>query len=69
MENEFYRHYKERVVPALKQRHKYQNVHQVPRIEKVVVNTSVGSQQDIKQAMEEAKAELAQGGHRSAAIT
>jgi len=59
MENEFYRHYKERVVPALKQRHKYGNVHQVPRIEKVVVNTSVGSQQDIKQAMEEAKAELA----------
>ena len=58
MENEFYRHYKERVVPALKQRHKYGNVHQVPRIEKVVVNTSVGSQQDIKQAMEEAKAEL-----------
>src|SRR5256885_12405337 len=59
MENEFYRHYKERVVPALKQRHKYQNVHEVPRIDKVVVNTSVGSQQDIKQAMEEAKAELA----------
>src|SRR6266480_6783738 len=59
MENEFYRHYKERVVPALKQRHKYQNVHQVPRIEKVVVNTSVGSQPDIKQAMDEAKAEVA----------
>ena len=59
MENEFYRHYKDRVVPALKQRHKYQNVHQIPRIEKVVVNTSVGSQPDLKQAMEEAKAELA----------
>src|SRR5438046_7105303 len=59
MENDFYSHYKERVVPALKQRHKYQNVHEVPRIDKVVVNTSVGSQQDIKQAMEEAKAELA----------
>jgi large subunit ribosomal protein L5 len=59
MENEFYRHYKERVVPALKQRHKYKNVHQIPRIEKVVVNTSVGSQPDVKQAMDEAKAELA----------
>src|ERR1700758_4514587 len=59
MENEFYRHYKDRVVPALKQRHKYRNVHQIPRVEKVVINTSVGSQPDIKQAMDEAKAELA----------
>ncbi len=59
MENEFYKHYKDRVVPALRERHKYQNVHQIPKIEKVVVNTSVGSQPDIKQAMEEAKAELA----------
>src|SRR5207249_7075142 len=59
MENEFYRHYKERVVPALRQRHKYKNVHQIPRVEKVVVNTSVGSQADLKQAMEEAKVEIA----------
>src|SRR3982075_2854976 len=59
MENEFYRDYKERVMPALQQRHKYKNVHQVPRVEKVVVNTSVGSQADLKQAMEEAKTELA----------
>jgi large subunit ribosomal protein L5 len=59
MENEFYRHYKDRVVPALRERHKYENVHQIPKIEKVVVNTSVGSQPDIKQALDEAKAELA----------
>jgi large subunit ribosomal protein L5 len=59
MENEFYRHYKDRVVPALKERHKYKNVHQIPRIEKVVVNTSIGSQADVKQALDEAKAELA----------
>ena len=59
MENEFYRHYKDRVVPALKQRHQYKNVHQIPRVEKVVVNTCVGSQPDVKQALDEAKAELA----------
>ena len=58
MENEFYRHYKDRVVPALRDRHKYKNVHQIPRVEKVVVNTSVGSQADLKQAMEEAKTEI-----------
>ena len=59
MENEFYKHYKDRVVPALRERHKYKNVHEIPKIQKVVVNTSVGSQPDIKQAMDEAKAELA----------
>ena len=59
MENEFYRDYRDRVMPALRQRHKYKNVHQVPRVEKVVINTSVGSQSDVKQALEEAKAELA----------
>src|SRR5438093_7831781 len=59
MENEFYRHYKDRVVPALRERHKYKNVHQIPRVHKVVINTSVGSQSDLKQAMEEAKTELA----------
>src|SRR5213082_868997 len=59
MENEFYRHYKDRVVPALRERHKYKNVHQIPRVNKVVINTPVGSQPDLKQAMEEAKMELA----------
>src|SRR3954470_7970909 len=59
MENEFYRHYKDRVVPAMRDRHKYKNFHQIPKIEKVVVNTSVGSQPDLKQALDEAKAELA----------
>jgi large subunit ribosomal protein L5 len=58
MKNEFYQHYKERVVPALQKAHGYENVHQIPKIEKVVVNTSVGSQQDVKQALEDAKAEL-----------
>src|SRR5436853_6487162 len=59
MENECYRHYKGRVVPALRERHKYKNVHQIPRVNKVVINTSVGSQPDIKQALDEAKVELA----------
>src|SRR5438128_9550697 len=59
MENEFHRDYKERVMPALRKQHGYKNVHQVPRVEKVVINTSVGSQSDVKQALEEAKTELA----------
>ena len=59
MENEFYRDYKERVIPALRESQGYKNLHQVPKLEKVVINTSVGSQSDVKQALEEAKAELA----------
>ena len=59
MKNEFYQEYKQRVVPVLKQRHGYTNPHQVPKVEKVVVNTSIGSHSDVKQALEDAKAELA----------
>src|SRR5437764_7006012 len=59
MENEFYKDYKERVMPALQEQHGYKNVHQVPKVEKVVINTSVGSQADVKQALDDAKAELA----------
>lgn len=59
MKNEFYQDYKERVMPALRERHGYKNLHQIPKVEKVVINTSVGSQADVKQAVEDAKAELA----------
>lgn len=54
-----YQEYKERVVPALKARHGYTNIHQVPKLEKVVVNTCVGKASDVKQALEAAKEELA----------
>lgn len=50
--------YKSHVVNALREKHGYQNVHQVPRIQKVVINTCIGSAQDGKQALEDAKAEL-----------
>ena len=53
-----FKHYVDVVVPALKEKHGFSNVHQVPRIEKVVINTCIGSQADGKQALEDAKAEL-----------
>ena len=58
MDNELYRDYRERVMPALQKAHGYKNIHEIPKVEKVVINTSVGSQSDVKQALEEAKAEL-----------
>jgi large subunit ribosomal protein L5 len=59
MPPELYTFYKERVIPSLQEKHGYKNVHQVPRVEKVVVNTCIGSSQDGKQALEDAKAEVA----------
>ena len=54
-----YTHYKQNVIPALQARHGYKNTHQVPRVQKVVVNSCIGSQPDGKQALEDAKAEVA----------
>ena len=56
---ELYKFYTDQVVPALKEKHGYTNVHQVPRLQKVVVNTCIGSSADVKQALEDAKSELA----------
>src|ERR1700751_4990343 len=60
MQSELYKEYKERVVPALRERLGYKNVLQVPRVEKVVINSCVSTHStDQKQALEEAKAEIA----------
>jgi large subunit ribosomal protein L5 len=59
MQSALYKHYQENVIPALREKHGYKNLLQIPRIEKVVLNTSVGSANDVKQALEDAKAELA----------
>src|SRR4030088_3318949 len=60
METELYKEYKERVVPALRERLGYKNLYQVPRGEKVVINTCISTQSsDAKQGLEDAKAELA----------
>src|SRR5215210_8882478 len=56
---ELYEFYKSSVVPALKAQRGYKNLHEVPHVEKVVINTCVGSQTDVKQALEDAKEELA----------
>jgi large subunit ribosomal protein L5 len=50
--------YKE-VIPELIKSLGLKNVHEVPRLEKIVVNCSVGSQQDRKVAVEDASNEMA----------
>ena len=60
MQAELYKEYKDRVVPALREKLGYKNVLQVPRVEKVVINSCVSTHSaDAKQALEEAKAEIA----------
>jgi large subunit ribosomal protein L5 len=60
MQAELYNEYKGRVVPALQEKLGYKNLLQVPKVEKVVVNTCIPAQgSDVKQALEEAKKELA----------
>lgn len=56
---ELFTEYQNRVVPALQKKRGYQNKHQVPKLVKVVVNTSIASAQDVKQALEIAKEDLA----------
>ncbi len=50
--------YKTRVLGALREKHGYKNVNEIPKISKVVVNTCIGSSPDTKEALEIAKTEL-----------
>jgi len=60
MQVNLYKEYKERAIPALKEQLGYRNLFQVPKVEKVVVNTCVSAQgSDQKQVLEDAKKELA----------
>jgi large subunit ribosomal protein L5 len=46
------------LVPKLMETLQLQNIHQVPRLQKIVINCSVGSQQDRKVAVEDASHDL-----------
>lgn len=59
MEAELHTEYKTRVIPALKAKHGYKNMHEIPRVQKVVLNTSIGSASDPKEALEVARTDLA----------
>ena len=59
MEPELKTFYKEQVAPQLKEKLELANPHQIPQIEKVVVNCGVGKQADRKQAVEDAVRDMA----------
>src|SRR4051795_10237068 len=58
MKPRIYEKYVNEVVPALKEKRKYKNVHQVPRMEKIVVNMGVSASLE-KSAVDDATKDLA----------
>ena len=59
MKARLYDKYVNEVVPALKQKRQYKNVHQIPRMEKIVVNMGVSASLE-KGAIDDAAKDLAQ---------
>jgi len=68
MKARLYNKYVNEVAPALKQKHKYANVHQVPRMVKIVVNMGVSASLE-KNAVEDAAKDLALITGRKPAIS
>lgn len=59
MENELYKLYKEQIIPYLKKETGYANIHQIPKLEKVVINSCVSAAGETKAALEETVKEIA----------
>src|SRR5215472_1790909 len=68
MKARLYEKYKNEVAPALKEKHKYTNVHQIPRFEKIVVNMGISASLE-KSAIDDAAKDLQQITGRKAAIS
>ena len=68
MKARLYQKYINEVVPQLKEKRKYANVHQIPRLEKIVVNMGVSASLE-KSAVDDAAKDLALITGRKAAIS
>lgn len=68
MKARLHQKYVSEVIPALKESRKYKNVHQVPRIEKIVVNMGIRSELE-KGALDDAAKDLAAITGRKPAIS
>ena len=68
MKARLYKKYLDEVVPALKEKHKYTNPHEVPRIQKIVVNMGISAALE-KSAIDDAAKDLALITGRKPAIS
>src|SRR5258705_1077949 len=67
MKARLYEKYMKEVAPALKEKRQYRNVHEIPRMEKIVVNMGVSASLE-KSAVDDAAKDLAMITGRKAAI-
>jgi len=68
MKARLYKKYLDEVVPTLKEKHKYTNPHEVPRIQKIVVNMGISAALE-KSAIDDAAKDLALITGRKPAIS
>jgi large subunit ribosomal protein L5 len=68
MKARLYEKYVKEVVPALKEKRKYGNVHEIPRMEKIVINMGVSASLE-KGALDDAAKDLALITGRKAAVS
>ena len=61
--------YQEETVPALKEKFNYENVMQIPRLEKIIINMGLGSEKDNPKGIEKAVAELSAIAGQKAIVT
>ncbi len=62
-------YYKEKVIPALTEKLGYKNLHQVPRLEKIVVTSCMGKSPDRKLAVDDAVTEIGKITGQKASIS
>jgi large subunit ribosomal protein L5 len=68
MKARLYEKYKKELAPALKEKHKYTNIHQIPKLEKIVVNMGISASLE-KSAIDDASKDLQQITGRKPAIS
>ena len=68
MKARLYKKYTDEVVPALKQKHNYANIHQIPKLTKIVVNMGISASLE-KGALEDAAKDLTMITGRKPAVS
>ena len=61
--------YNKEVVPALQEKFKYENVMQIPKLDKIILNMGLGSEKDNPKGIEKAVEELSNIAGQKAVIT
>ena len=61
--------YKEEAIPALQEKFRYENVMQIPKLDKIILNMGLGSEKDNPKGIEKAVEELSNIAGQKAVIT